>query len=270
MPHIQGPIKKLTGAMGSPIQYSLPIGDEVLPFNDLLGKQISMQYLDKISCIQCGRKTSKSFQQGFCYPCYKKLLDCNLCIIHPEKCNFPQTECPDTWEHEHCKQEHIIYLANSSGLKIGITRSNQVPTRWIDQGATQAVPLFKVSNRHQSGLIETIFKQYIADKTNWRKMLSDQIEVLDMEVKRQELLSKAEASLTSFIRQHETVVTLDEQAISLSYPIIAYPNKLTPLTFDKTALLEGKLLGIKGQYLLLESGVINLRKHSGYHLSIKY
>jgi hypothetical protein len=267
MQNYEGPIRKLIGVFKSPIDYYFPIGEDKIYLNGLLGKKISLEFLGNIFCIHCNRKTSKSFQQGYCYPCYCKLLECNLCIIHPEKCNYPHTDCPDTWQHAHCKQEHIVYLANSSGLKIGITRLSQLPTRWIDQGASQAIALFKVANRYHSGILEVLFKQFVQDKTNWRKMLKGSYEIVDMSNAKQNLLEKANEALIEVYKQHEGIELLQEEIHSFSYPILTHPQQCLALSLDKKQKVEGTLLGIKGQYLLLDSGVLNIRKHSGYSLS---
>ena len=127
----------MTTEWHTPVSYYLSLAEEQIPLNQFIGKKIQLNYLGKIYCIQCGRETKKSFQQGFCFPCYRRLLECNLCIIHPEKCGYYQGTCqPGDWAHAHCIQPHVVYLANTSGLKVGITRETQVPTRWIDQGAT--------------------------------------------------------------------------------------------------------------------------------------
>lgn len=265
-----GSIKKLYGQLNSPIDYSLPLGEEKIPLNDLIGKKISLRFEQEIYCIQCARKTTKSFQQGYCYPCYRKLMDCNLCIIHPERCNFPKKDCPDTWEHAHCKEEQIVYLANSSGLKVGITRASQIPTRWIDQGACQAIPLFKVRNRYEAGVIEVSLKGYIADKTNWRKMLSDNLNTYDMNVAKAELMQQADSVLHHLYSAYQGIKPLNEEALTLTYPINEYPQKLTLLSFDKNPFVSGILLGIKGQYLLLNLGIINIRKHAGYVVSMTF
>lgn len=268
MADITGNLRKLATQMDTPIHYSLSLCQTKIPLNPLIGKQISLQFLNEIQCVQCDRKTTKSFHQGHCYPCYKQLLECNLCVIHPEKCNYPS--CPDTWAHEHCGQDHIVYLANSSGLKVGITRSTQVPTRWIDQGAIQAIPLFKVTNRLQSGMFEVHLKQHVKDKTNWRQMLQEKIELLDMNFHKDDLLTKADIQLNDLLKQYQDVERLDLQPISLQYPIMSYPQKMTALGFEKTSDVKGKLLGIKGQYLLLENGVLNIRKYSGYKVKFSY
>src|ERR1700722_1856418 len=144
----------MTTEWHTPVSYYLSLAEEQIPLNQFIGKKIQLNYLGKIYCIQCGRETKKSFQQGFCFPCYRRLLECNLCIIHPEKCRYYEGKCdPNDWAHAQCGQKQIVYLANSSGVKVGITRATQIPTRWIDQGATQGLPIFSVANRYQAGLI---------------------------------------------------------------------------------------------------------------------
>ena len=159
-----------------PVRYQLSIGDDNIILNDFLGHHLHLSHTGTIFCIQCGRQTKKSFQQGYCFPCYRRLGECNLCMIHPERCRHDPTLCkPDDWVHASCMLPHVVYLANSSGLKIGITRQSQVPTRWMDQGAVQAIPIFQYQNRFQAGTLEVAFKKFVADKTNWRTMLSSQV-----------------------------------------------------------------------------------------------
>ena len=135
---IQGNLLKMTSQLQQDtVLYSLPIGSEQVPLNPYIGKTIRLEYSGQINCIACGRKTKKSFNQGYCFPCMRSLAECDMCIVRPEQCHFDQGTCRDEqWALRHCMQEHIVYLANSSGLKVGITRHTQIPTRWIDQGAT--------------------------------------------------------------------------------------------------------------------------------------
>jgi len=59
----------------------------------------------------------------------------------------------------------------------------------------------------------------------------------------------------------------NDEIIELNYPVVEYPEKVKSLSFDKTNIIEGKLMGIKGQYLLFENGeVLNIRKHTSYHV----
>ncbi|MEX0963369.1 MAG: DUF2797 domain-containing protein [Pseudohongiellaceae bacterium] len=268
----QGTVRKMASRLSQPVEYQLRLGETDVPLNPLLEKKISLQYSGLIHCVNCARKTGKSFNQGYCYPCFQKLAQCDSCIIHPEKCHFDQGSCrePD-WGERFCMQDHIVYLANSSGLKVGITRATQVPTRWIDQGATQALAIIRVRSRLQSGAVEVMFKQFVADKTNWRDMLKGDATALDMHAEAQRLLTACAADLKELEDKFGffAISVLNAiDVVSINYPVVSYPEKIASHNFDKTPVVEGRLLGIKGQYLILDSGVINMRRFSGYEVSL--
>jgi len=264
----------MTSQLQSPVAYSLPLGEELMPISDLLGKAIGLEYSGKINCVACGRQTKKSFNQGYCFPCMRSLPECDMCIVRPEQCHFEQGTCRDEqWGLSHCMQDHIVYLANSSGLKVGITRHTQVPTRWIDQGATQALPIYRVSSRYISGLVESVIKQHMSDRTDWRKMLKAEAQAIDLREKQQLVVDECGEALDQIIRNHakehiEAVV--DQEITNIKYPVETYPDKIKSLNFDKTPAIEGILMGIKGQYLMLDTGVLNIRKHSGYDIAFSY
>jgi hypothetical protein len=192
-------------------------------------------------------------------------------MIHPERCLVETGKCdPTNWAHQQCHQEHVVYLANSSGLKVGITRVKNMPSRWIDQGAAQALPIFHTQNRYQSGLIEVALKAFVADKTNWRAMLKENVAHIDLLAEKKSLLSQAEKNLSPILKKYADEITemTEKNVLTFDYPIITYPQKITSLSFDKTPLIEGVLLGIKGQYILLDSGLLNIRKFGGYCVQI--
>lgn len=255
------------------VQYALPVADQLLPLDSYLGYHIQLEWLGHIECIHCSRTTKKSFNQGYCYPCFIKLAQCDKCIMKPELCHYHEGTCrePD-WGEQFCMTDHIVYLANSSGIKVGITRATQVPTRWIDQGAIQAVPIFRVATRRLSGLVEDLFRQKVSDRTNWRAMLKGDVEQIDLMAIRQQLFSELSIPIEQLQQAHgiNAIQPLnDVQATQLDYPVRTYPTKITSFNFDKQALVEGRLMGIKGQYLILDSGVINIRKFTGYHISVQ-
>jgi hypothetical protein len=192
--------------------------------------------------------------------------------MSPEKCHYDKGTCREpAWGEEFCMQDHYVYLANSSGLKVGITRGTQIPTRWIDQGAIQGLPVFRVKNRLHSGLLEVIFKQLTADKTNWRTMLKGQVDELDLLAERDHLLAQAQEDIQALEQQLglQAVQTLDDaQPLAIDYPVLEYPSKVVSFNLEKTPLIEGTLMGIKGQYLIFDTGVINMRKYAGYQISL--
>ena len=267
-----GNISKMKVELADPVQYRLPIDDGLLDLNPHIGGTIKLDYQGEINCIACGRKTSKSYAQGYCYPCFISLAECDMCIVKPETCHFDAGTCRDAeWAQQHCMQSHFVYLANSSGIKVGITRGSQIPTRWIDQGASQALPIFRVANRYQSGLLEVAIKQHVSDRTDWRKMLKGEAEPRDLETLRDQLAETCSAQISDLQTQFgdEQIVFLpDEAVVAIRYPVKQYPEKVKSLNLDKTPNVEGTLMGIKGQYLILDTGVINIRKYSGYKLDV--
>ncbi|ERL51355.1 hypothetical protein BJB45_14280 [Halomonas huangheensis] len=258
-------------ALGSPAQYTLRAGEQRLALNKYLGRSLQLEWTGAIACTHCGRATRKSFGQGYCYPCFKGLAQCDTCIMKPELCHFHVGTCrePD-WGLRFCFQPHIIYLANSSGLKVGITRATQMPTRWLDQGAIQALPILAVDTRLQSGLVEVLFKQLVSDRTNWRAMLKGEVAELDLAAERDRLLGEMSDGLDE-LRQRfgeQAIRELDEVAQQFEYPVLEYPTKVTSHNLDKTPRVGGRLMGIKGQYLIFDTGVINLRKYTGYEIRL--
>jgi hypothetical protein len=260
-------------ARNEPVQYRLPVGEHLIPMNEHIGHGVSLSYQNEIHCIACGRKTSKSFAQGYCYPCFRSLAACDICVMKPETCHFAQGTCREPqWAEIHCFIPHYVYLANSSGLKVGITRETQIPTRWMDQGASQALPIFQVANRLQSGLLEVIVKKHISDRTDWRKMLKADAEPLDLVAWRDELLDQCSVEIADLKKAQGDgeIQQINQQTVDIKYPVSEYPKKIKPLNFDKQAEIEGTLLGIKGQYLMLDTGVLNIRKFSGYNIAVNF
>ncbi len=270
----EGILRKMKSRLEQPVSYKIPLGDNEVPLNPLIAKKIKLEYSGNIFCVNCGRKSNKSFNQGYCYPCFQKLAQCDSCIIHPEKCHFDQGTCREpVWGEKYCMQDHIVYLANSSGLKIGITRATQIPTRWIDQGATQALAIIRVRTRLQSGILEIMFKEHVADKTNWREMLKGDAEPLDMLAKSKLLLAKCESEIKELEARFgffAISVLNGIEPLEINYPVAIYPEKIASFNFDKDPKIEAKLLGIKGQYLIFENGVINLRRFSGYEIKLSH
>ena len=268
-----GVIRKMVVEATEPVSYWLPMGEERLEVQSLLGSQISLEFTGQIYCIECGRKTTKSFNQGYCFPCLRSLAACDMCIVKPELCHYDQGTCREpAWGESHCMRPHVVYLANSSGLKVGITRASQVPTRWIDQGAVQALPLYEVDSRLQSGWLEVALKRYISDRTDWRAMLKGDPSQLDLLVKRDRLLGEASADLAQCqLKIGSASMRLVEgaQEARFKYPVLVYPEKIKAHNFDKKARVEGCLQGVKGQYMILDTGVLNIRKFAGYEVDLQ-
>ena len=272
MNQVQGTIRKMRVTPTAPISYRLPVGDTEVDLSPYLGSTVALEYSGKIFCIECGHRTKKSFNQGHCFRCLRRLASCDMCIVKPEQCHYHLGTCREPqWGEQHCMQAHVVYLANSSGLKVGITRGSQVPTRWIDQGATQALPVFEVKTRYHAGLIEVAMKDFVGDRTDWRRMLKGEPEILDLIAERTRLLQAARMSLSAegIPSSAQGVRLLDNACpVHFSYPVLTYPDKVRAHNFDKKAQVEGTLLGIKGQYLILDNGVLNVRKFAGYEICL--
>ena len=272
METIRGSLRKMKIIADTPAVYALPLGEHEVPLNALLGKSVRLEFTGQITCTGCGQPTKKSFGEGFCYRCFTTLAQCDLCIVKPELCHFAQGTCREPqWGLTHCMQPHYVYLANASGLKVGITRASQIPTRWLDQGAVQALPVLKVQSRRHAGLIEVALKQHVSDRTDWRKMLKGDPELHDLPTQRGELLSRCEQSLTQISAEtsNEALTVLEQETVrAFAYPVLQYPTRVTALNLDKTPCVEGTLLGIKGQYLILDTGVLNVRKFTGYQVAV--
>lgn len=271
---LRGCLSKMSiepGATGEPVRYTLRAGEHRLDLNARLGQTLRLTYTGAIACTHCGRATKKSFAQGYCYPCFKRLAQCDTCIVKPETCHFDSGTCRQPeWGEQHCFQPHIVYLANSSGLKVGITRKTQLPTRWLDQGAVQALPILEVDTRLQSGFVEMLFKEQVADRTNWRAMLKGDVERLDLRAERDRLLSALAGGLAGLRERFggDALRILDAEPVNLDYPVLESPTKIVSHNFDKQPEVAGTLLGLKGQYLILDNGVINLRKFTGYEVTV--
>jgi len=256
----------MSAELSSPVNYTLVLGTEKILMNPILGKHIKISYLNEINCIRCGRKTSKSFHQGYCYPCFMTAPETDDCILNPELCRAHDGISRDMeWSKNNCLQDHYVYLAISSGLKVGVTRKSQIPTRWIDQGASRAIKIAQTPNRFLAGIIEVDLKKYFADKTNWRNMLVNKI---DTETQLIEQKSKAR----ELIKKDLLKYFIDDDIITvLNYPVIEYPQKVNSVSFDNNPVIEAILIGIKGQYLIFNDGtVFNVRKHNGYKVELEY
>lgn len=287
MPTIQGPMSKMHAVVDTAgqVAYQLPLGDQLCDLNPLIGQKVQLEFTQKIACTYCGAAIKKAYQQGYCFLATQKLAQCDMCILKPEQCHHHLGTCrePD-WGNVHCMADHIVYLAYASGIKVGITRKKNIPSRWIDQGATIALPIFKVATRRIAGLIEVELAKHIADKTNWRKMLqngahhqnTDQIDLLnitesvDLKAKQAEIIQEINDKITQFKTQFgpESIEILEEPERHFYYPVESVPEKITAFNFDKDPIVKSKLTGVKGQYLIFEDKVLNIRKFTGYEIKL--
>ncbi|OCH17096.1 DUF2797 domain-containing protein [Aliivibrio logei] len=269
---ITGTLAKMRASLlDGAVQYRLPVGNEEIELNAFIGQTLTLTHTGNIFCCSCGKKTKKSYSQGHCFLCMKKLASCDMCIMKPETCHFAEGTCRQPqWGEENCFVDHYVYLSNTSSLKVGITRHTQIPTRWIDQGATQGLPIAKAKNRLISGLVEIELAKLIADKTNWRTLLKGNNNPLALKEAALELLPQVEEAIAKIQAEHgdDSVELLDENILNIHFPVNEFPVKIISHNFDKNPEVTGILNGIKGQYLLFDTGVINIRKFGSYEVTV--
>ncbi|ESU23241.1 hypothetical protein FEDK69T_13940 [Flavobacterium enshiense DK69] len=259
----EGVLTKMQTEFGNPIQYYLVFENSFLNINQLLNKELEITF-QGYQCLNCGKK-KKIFRQGFCYDCFMSSAAAGDWIMKPELSTAHLDIEDRNLEYEKLVQlqPHIVYLALSSEIKVGVTRKTQVPTRWIDQGAVQAVPIVEVPNRYLAGITEVALKNHYADKTNWQKMLKNEIPEVDLVTERNGLGNLIPEEVQPYFE------AVPEKKYELVYPVLEYPKKVNSLNLDKTPQFTGKLSGVKGQYLIFEDGtVFNVRTFEGYVVKI--
>lgn len=260
----QGVLTKMQTEYSNPIQYYLVFENSFLNLNQMLDKSFEITFVG-YQCLNCGKK-KKIFRQGFCYDCFMSSASAGDWIMKPEL-STAHLDIEDRdldYEKRVQLQPHIVYLALSSEIKVGVTRLTQVPTRWIDQGAVQAIPIVEVPNRYLAGITEVALKNHYADKTNWQKMLKNEVPAADLITERLKLENLIPKEVQEYFHPEK------EDLYQLNYPVLEYPKKVSSLNLDKVQNYSGKLIGIKGQYLIFHDGtVFNVRTFEGFEVKIK-
>jgi len=257
-------LSKLRTRLNSPVHYFLEDNDSLLSLNDFLGKELSISWSGKIICSKCKKSTKKSFGEGFCFTCFQTAPEASPCILKPELCRAHLGEGRDVlYEQLHHLQPHVVYLACTDIVKVGVTRKTQIPTRWIDQGAAEVIVVAETENRYQAGIIEVAMKDFYTDKTNWKNMLINKRESeIDLIQEKWEAHEQMPSDLSVFWTENDDI-------LSIHYPVNNYPDTVRSITLDEYPTIKGVLTGIRGQYLYFdEQNVFNIRRHSGYDVKI--
>ena len=268
----RGTLTKMRVEDADPVAYFLRDGwfepgarvDE-LPLAACIGRPLELRFEGEINCVACGRSVKKTFSQGFCFPCSQSRAAADICMVKPELCHYFDEANPcreEDFAQTQCFAPHVLYVSLTSGLKVGITRRANVPSRWIDQGAVRAMPLAELPSRREVGLVEHELAQIYADRTHWMRMLKEDAPEGDLEAFAESVLDELEEMGVEALDEDEIV------AREFRYPVLAYPTKVTSFNLDKAPVAGGLLQGIKGQYLIFDAGVINVRKYSGYRVSV--
>ena len=266
-----GNLRKMKTELHEEVHYSLPLFDNTFPsnfinLNDLIGKVINISYSGTINCVVTGNKIKKAYGEGMSFDAFKSSPLAVESIIRPELSKIHEGVAlrDYEWEMKHHMQPHVVYLSKTAGIKVGVTRDTQVPYRWIDQGAVEALVIAETPYRQAAGHIEITLKNYISDKTNWRKMLQNELSNESLIVVRDKLVNYLDNKGRSFYKDNNTIQ-------HINFPVIRYPEKVKSVNLDKVNQFEEKLVGIKGQYLIFDNDkVFNVRRHAGYLIKLSY
>ena len=262
----EGPLSKMRvepgAAAGASARYWLRVGAAQLALHDSLGLGVEIKFLDSITCSYCQAPTRRSYGGGYCYGCFTRLARCDLCVVSPDRCHYAAGTCREpAWGEQFCMREHLVYLANSSGAKVGLTAAGNELNRWLDQGAVQGLVILRAATRAAAGLAEAQLAKSLTDRTDWRILVSRDVPAIDLVGLRDQLKADS-ASLPAGVGWHVG------QVQALRYPVLRYGRRLTLLRLQERPVVRGNLLGIKGQYLLFDHGVFNVRHHTSFHVRV--
>jgi len=259
------PLRKMSAVPERPVRYSLSTSSGGLDLTAAVGGGLRIRATGRLSCVACGRVVPKFYGQGFCFPCLQKAPEASECIVRPELCRAHVGEGRDAdWEREHHLAEHTVYLSHTGKVKVGVTRSTQVPVRWIDQGAVAALAVARTPYRQLAGQLEVALKRHLSDRTDWRAMLRPVPPA-------PEALLELRGTLATLLPEElQQWLVVDADPVVIDYPVGTYPAKVSSVQLARSPEVAGRLAGIKGQYLIWEDGrVLNVRNHAGYHVEVE-
>lgn len=261
---LEGALRKLSFVVGNPIRYALRIGEQTLHLNSCLGHGLRLRWSGEALCAGCGKAVAKRYGGGYCYPCFKGLARCDLCVMSPMRCHYHLGTCREqAWGEEHCMTPHTVYLANSSGVKVGLTRGESGVNRWVEQGATQGLAIARADTRRTAGELEALLAEHVPEHTDWRALVTAPARPAALDALADELINRA-GERAKHISGTQWLACRERGAFT--YPVLRYARKAVGLTLGEAArdnLVEGRLCGIVGQYLLFDHGAFNVAKHVG-------
>lgn len=258
----RGLLRKMRAELDDTVRYLMPF-EEPLAIHEHVGRWVELVFTGEIECLSCGKRIKKTYGEGACYPCFQKEASFSPCIVRPELCRAHLGEGRDPdWEVAHHAQPHVVYLAWTGALKVGVTRDTNIPTRWLDQGAGAAIRLAEVPYRQLAGEIEVAMKAHLSDRTQWQRMLADGPTDVDMVAEKRRYAALLDDGLKQWRSENDEVVRP-------RYPLPTPPMKPTRISLDKTRAVDGLLTGIRGQYLIFEGErALNVRRHAGYRVEL--
>lgn len=256
-------LRKMQTRLGDVVEYQLNTDAGVWDLNDMIGSRLNLQFTGKINCVACNKFIQKTYGGGHCFDCLQTLASCDMCQVKPELCHFDRGTCREPeWGRTYCMIPHKVYMARSSGVKVGITREDPVETRWMDQGAVEAMVIAEVPDRKTSGLMEVAIANHIQDKTDFRKMLRGEVSAELLEDVYRQVVEFVPVALRGYLLEKR-------EQVHIKYPLKTPPEKIKVAKFDTQAQLNGVLKGIKGQYLVFDEFVFNVKGHAGYETEIE-
>lgn len=260
-----GPLSKMRVTPGEPVRYTLALGGDDVAVNELLGAPLALTFTGVRSCRVCGARVERLFGEGYCYPHFLSDPSASPCIIRPELCEAHLGGGRDpAWEAAYHLRPHVVYLAHSGGVKVGVTGADHAGTRWIDQGAAAALRLAETPYRRLAGEIEVALKERFSDRTVWQRMLrGDPVDPDELLRARRDALAAVPDALARWC-------LADDAVTALVYPVSAYPAKVRSVDLGREGAVTGRLVGVRGQYLLFEGGAaLNVRRHTGHHVTLR-
>jgi uncharacterized protein DUF2797 len=267
----EGALHGMRGELGAAVRYALEVGNVEVELEARLGAQLRIESLRRVTCRNCGTVTERRYGDGYCYRCFSTLARCDLCVVSPDRCHYAEGTCREPeWGETFCMRPHAVYLANSGGAKVGIARLDNVPGRFIDQGASAAMVVMTTATRQQAGFVEKAIARHLREQSDWRAIAAQTPIEIDLEALLKQLRRAAAAALEELdVRfPHQLKWVAHPQRLDFSYPTLGRVVRLEQLRLDPERALGGALIGVRGPYLLFEQGLFNVRAHSGEHVRI--
>ena len=261
--HFQGVVKKMVTELSTPINYFIEFEDNFIHLNQFIDKLFKFECIG-YSCLSCS-ESQNLYRQGFCKSCFFESPLTGDWIMRPElsKAHLNIADRDLDYEKKIQLQPHVVYLSNTGRIKVGVTRKSQIPYRWIDQGAHEAVELLQTPNRFLAGEAEVALKKYMSDKTNWRSMLKNERDSSNIKSSKDHAKNFIPSNLLHYFVDASNVLSID-------FPVLEYPDNPKSIKLNKDSFFSGILKGVKGQYLIFEKNqVLNYRAHEGHIFKIE-
>jgi len=267
----EGVLHGMRGTIEDPVRYTLEVGDATVDVASRLGTELSIEALARTTCRHCGAASDRRFGDGYCYRCFSTLARCDLCVVSPDRCHYAQGTCREPeWGESFCMRPHAVYLANSGGAKVGIARLDNVPGRFIDQGAAEAMVVMTTATRQQAGFVEKALARHLSEQSDWRAIAAQSRVAIDLAALLSQLRRAARAALDELDARfpHQLAWVARPAPLAFRYASVGRCERIEQLKLDPAHPQGGRLIGVRGPYLLFERGVLNVRAHGGEHVRV--